>query len=124
VIINPFYYLFYRLYKRQRTKFGVLESIVAASMVLCSLVFVNIFTLETLLEKLKIIPSNSINEEIVILFILILMISSVLFFYFHQRYKKIETIFENNKKVPFGLGWILLYIVLSFIFFFYVANLK
>jgi hypothetical protein len=52
------------------------------------------------------------------------MSSNTLYFYSKQRYKKIEALFENNKKISFGLGWILIYVALSFIVFFYAVNFR
>jgi phosphoglycerol transferase MdoB-like AlkP superfamily enzyme len=124
MILKPYYYLFYRIYKRQRTQFGEFESISAAAMVLSSLVFLNLFTIETLMEKLNVLPLYSLPVILIIIIFLILMFLNTLFFYSKQRYKKIEALFESNKKIPFGLGWILIYVALSFIVFFYVVNFR
>ena len=124
MILKPYYYLFYRIYKRQRTKFGEFESISAAAMGLSSLVFLNLFTIETLMEKLNVLPLFPFPVVLVIIIFLILMSSNTLYFYSKQRYKKIEALFENNKKIFFGLGWILIYVALSFIVFFYAVNFR
>jgi uncharacterized RDD family membrane protein YckC len=124
MILKPYYYLFYRIYKRQRTKFGEFESISAAAMGLSSLVFLNLFTIETLMEKLNVLPLFPFPVVLVIIIFLILMSSNTLYFYSKQRYKKIEALFENNKKISFGLGWILIYVALSFIVFFYAVNFR
>ena len=124
MILKPYYYLFYRIYKRQRTKFGEFESVFVGITAPSILVFLNLYSIEILLEKLHLLPGSLISEKFVIIFLLSLMSLNFLFFYSKRRYKKIEALFENNRKVVFGLGWIITYVILSFVAFFYIVNLK
>ena len=124
MIQNPYYYLFYRLYKRQRTKFGEFESVYFTIATISALFFINIYTLQILLAKLNIIPEyiNSVAKGISIILILIVM--NFFCFFYKKKYKSIEFKFDNYRKIKFGVGWIIIYVVLSFIAFFYVVNFK
>jgi hypothetical protein len=120
-MLNPYYYLFYRLYKRQRTKFGEFESAFAATTAMSSLLFINIYTIEIFFEKFRIIRSLSISITFVVSFILLLIAANFSLFYIKKRYERIESYFDN-RKVNFGLVLIISYVIISFVAFFYAVN--
>ena len=120
-MLKPYYYLFYRLYKRQRTKFGEFESAFAATSTMSALLFINIYTIEIFFEKYRIIRPLSISITFVAFFILLLIASNFSLFYIRKRYERIVSYFDNSK-VFFGLVWIITYVVISFVAFFYAVN--
>jgi hypothetical protein len=124
MILKPYYYLFYRIYKRQRTKFGEFESLFVACTAPSIIMFLNLYSIEILFEKLHLLPVSLISEKFIIIFLPVLIAINLLFFYSKGRYKKIEALFESHEKVVFGLGWIIIYVIFSFIAFFYIVNLK
>jgi len=124
MIQNPYYYLFYRLYKRQRTKNGEFESVFAAITAISSLIFTNIYTLQILLAKFDIIPEYINSTFKVVSIILIIILMNCYCLCYKKRYKSIELKFDNYRKVRFGVGWIIIYAALSFIAFFYVVSIK
>lgn len=119
-MINPYTYTFYRIYKKQRTKFGEIESVFASLLGLSCLLFLNIFSILKIFEKVNILSIDLITKPIAIFIMVILIMFNCVFFYSKKKYLKIEMHFNNIRKIPFGLGWILIYSALTIIIFLYV----
>jgi len=113
MIQNPYYYLFYRLYKRQRSKFGVIESLNFTIITISSLNFINLFTLQILFDKLNIIPEYITSTVKAVSIILIIILINYFCFIYKKKYKSIVLKFDNYRKFKFGTGLIIIYVVLS-----------
>ena len=119
-------YLFYRLYKRQRTKFSEFESLIFALLTITAIIFVNFFTLEIFLNKMLLTPSIITSKSLVIIIMALIFSVNCFVFLMKKRYKNIEQKFQNETKKQKNIGTfiIIAYVVLSFILFFVSVNFK
>jgi len=119
-------YLFYRLYKRQRTKFTEIESIIFAMLTITAILFVNFFTIDIFLHKLLLTPSTFSSIAIVIIVMAVFLCLNCWLFLVNKRYRKIEQKFSNESKTHQNIGTfiIIAYIVLSFVLFFISVSFK
>lgn len=119
-------YLFYRIYKRQRTKNGEIESTLVSIMAITCIVFLNLITIETFLNKLLSTPVIVSSTVFVVALMVVIFGLNCLVFLFKKRYKNIEQNFSNETKTHQNIGTfiIIAYIVLSFVLFFISVNFK
>jgi hypothetical protein len=122
--MNVYNYLFYRIYKRQNTKFGKQESTFFASMIVSCLVFFNLFTLTIFLFKLDILPTIEITNIRAAIFGIIILGLNTWMFFKNKKYLRIENKFTGltKKKNGIGLFFILLYVVMTFVIFIIAVN--
>jgi hypothetical protein len=119
-------YLFYRIYKRQRTKNGEIESTLVSLMAMTCIIFLNLITIETFLNKLLSTPVIVRSTVFVLALMIVIFGLNCLLFLFKKKYKIIELKFSNETKAHQNIGTfgIIAYIVLSFILFFISVNFK
>ena len=117
--MNLYNYLFYRIYKRQNTKFGKQESTFFASLIVSCLVYLNLFTLVIFLLKLDILPTIEINKIRAAIFGFIIMGVNTWIFFKNKKYLRIENKFSGLTKKENGIGlfFILLYVIMTIVFF-------
>ena len=117
-------YLFYRLYKRQRTKFSEIESSLFAILTITAIIFVNLFTLDIFISKLFLLPSIYKTKSIVIISMTVIFGINCLIFLIKERYKDIELKFIHETKTQQNIGTfsIIAFIILSLILFFVAVN--
>ena len=122
--MNVYNYLFYRIYKRQNTKFDKQESTFFASMIVSCLIFFNVFTLAIFLFKLDILPTIKITKIRAIIFGIIILGINTWIFFKNKRYLEIENKFKTLDKRTnnIGLFYILGYVIMSFVLFIIAVN--
>lgn len=123
--MRVYQYLFYRLYKRQLTKFSEFESLIFALLTITAIVFINLYTLDIGLNKLISTPALINSKVAVISAIIIIFGLNCFFFLLKKRYRDIEQKFGNETKEHkrLGLFGIIAYIIVSFVLFFISAGL-
>lgn len=124
--MNPYNYLFYRIYKRHNTKYSKPESVFFASMVVSCIIFLNLFTVGIFLYRSKLIPLFIGSKLQSLLLILLILAFNSYYFYSKKRYLGIEDNYVNISKKRNNLGtfFILLYVLISLVFFIIAVNFK
>ena len=120
-------YIFCVILKRQRKKYGVIESVVAASLAISSLIILNIFVIDGLLSKLLKTPSIIIHSKLVVVITVFLTIYSltIFFFFWKNKYQLFLEKFESeiqNKRNSLQLISII-YVAITILLFFIVPHL-
>jgi hypothetical protein len=119
-------YLFYRIYKRQRTKNGETESTLVSIMAITCILFLNLITIETFVNKLFSTPITINSTVAVVVLMASIFGLNCFIFLFKKKYKDIEQRFSNEttSRNNWGTFGIITYIVFSFILFFISVNFK
>lgn len=119
-------YFFYRLYKRQHTKFSEIESLIFALITMTTIVFLNIVTIDIFLAKLFSLTTIIDSIFSVVIVMAIIFGINCCLFLVNKNYKKFEERFRNESKIQntWGTLWIIAYIIFSFILFFISVNFK
>jgi hypothetical protein len=114
-------YLFYRLYKRQRTKFSELESVIFSSITIALMLAINLLTLEIFANKLFSMHSILMNSKISgAIFIIVFSGLNCFYFLFNKRYLILEQRFgyASRNRNNWGTFGIIAYVIFSFFVFF------
>lgn len=124
--MNIYHYLFYRIYKRQNTKFSKTESVIFSVIVLSSVLFLNIFTLGIFFYRLDFLPVFIESKFQVLILAFSIIVFNLLVFFRRKKYLYIESKFQeiSKNKNTVGTIIIILYVVLSFIVFFLATNFR
>lgn len=124
--MNPYNYLFYRIYKRHNSKYSKPESVFFACMVVSCIVFLNLFTVGIFLYRSKLIPLFVDSKLQSVLIVFLILIVNFYYFYGKKRYLAIESRYVNisNKRNNLGTFVILLYVFISLVIFIIAVNFK
>ena len=124
--MNIYHYLFYRLYKRQNTKYSKTESVVFAVIALSIFLFLNIFTLGIFFYRLNFLPVFIESKFQVIILVFLIIIINLLIFFRRKKYLNLESKYQGIKKKNNTIGTvvIILYVILSLIIFIIAVNFR
>lgn len=119
-------YLFYRIYKRQRTKNGETESALVSILTITCILFLNLITIETFANKIFLTPITIKSPATVVVIIACIFGLNCFFFLFEKKFKVVEKRFsnENASHDNWGAFGIIAYIVVSLALFFTSVNLN
>jgi amino acid transporter len=118
-------YLFYRIHTFYSRSQGKVNGAVLAMVLVCVIIFLNLFTILILLQISRILPIIDITRQDTTISILILFISGYFVFLRKKRYIEIGNRFENetSRERQNGRTKVLLYIFASAIVFVMVSML-
>jgi hypothetical protein len=123
-MINPYDYLFYRIFKRHHTTYSKHESAFAATVIISCLIYVNFVSICLTTNKVlsPLIILNNISNLLSGFSILLL---NIFYFFYKKRYLTIEEIFSSFTKKQNGIGLVLIYtyVTLTIAFFVYATSL-
>lgn len=124
--MNVYNYLFFRIYKRQNTRYSKNESAIFASIVVSCLLYLNLFTIGIFLFKYNVIPLFISSKTQAIVFIFILLLINIAYFNWKKKYLAIENKFLTLSicQNKIGLFLIFTYLIASLLFFIIGVNLK
>ena len=108
--MNPYYYLFYKLYKLGLS-LKVNDSQFSAVGLVTLILALNIFVIEKVFTTMNLIS----NFHASLFFVLLIVLNSILFLW-GKRYEQIKEQFDKESKIQMVVGWVCvsLYILFSF----------
>src|SRR6056297_2954551 len=123
--MNIYNYLFYRIYKRQNTKYSKLESALYSSAIITAPVSINLLTIKIFLQSLDVIPTITTKTIQDVLFMITLIVLNTIYFMMKKRYLEIENNFNklSKKKNKIGLYCVILYFILTVVLFIIGVNI-
>jgi len=123
--MNIYNYLFYRIYKRQNTKYSKLESALYSSAIITAPVSINLLTIKIFLQSLDVIPTITTKTIQDVLFMITLIVLNTIYFMMKKRYLGIENNFNklSKKKNKIGLYCVILYFILTVVLFIIGVNI-
>lgn len=123
--MNPYEYLFYRLYKQMRKTYRAKSSTIFVSLWLGPVFFLNLYTIDAFLKKQFHTYDIISSPNIAISCGLLLAGLNCIYFLRNDKYLKIEERYANETKQHRGWGMfgILCYLITSLIIFLYVGSL-
>jgi hypothetical protein len=119
-------YLFYRIHTFYSRSQGQTNGAVLAMILVCIIIFLNLITIVTILEAIKILPIINFTRPFSIVFCLCLFVLGYFVFLRKKRYIEIGNKFENetSRERQNGRSKVLLYIFASAIVFVMVSMLR